>query len=66
MHKIQNIVFLHTGEMVLTQLLDWLRWHFPGVHQLAQDVLNDDQPDSNNNYWEAVSDLVCDQGVFVY
>ncbi|XP_025095043.1 nuclear pore complex protein Nup85-like [Pomacea canaliculata] len=46
------------GEMVLTQLLDWLRWHFPGVHQLAQDVLNDDQPDSNNNYWEAVYRLL--------
>ena len=48
------IICFCTGEMILVQLLGWVRWHFSVGRELAQDVVNDDSPESHPAYWEAV------------
>lgn len=44
-----------TGEMVLVQLLNWVRWHFSMGREMAQDVINEEKPEDHPAYWEAVS-----------
>ena len=42
---------------MLTQLLDWLRVHFVEYDQMALDILKDDVPEVNPNFWKVVCSL---------
>ncbi|KAK7111394.1 nuclear pore complex protein Nup85-like [Littorina saxatilis] len=46
------------GEMVLVQLLNWVRWHFSAGREMAQDVINDEIPEEHPAYWEAIFRLL--------
>ncbi|XP_076457331.1 nuclear pore complex protein Nup85-like [Babylonia areolata] len=46
------------GEMVLVQLLNWIRWHFPVGREMAQDVLQEESPEQHPVYWDAVFRLL--------
>ncbi|KAL8565032.1 hypothetical protein ACOMHN_003408 [Nucella lapillus] len=46
------------GEMVLVQLLNWVRWHFSVGREMAQDVVQEEVPQDHPAYWEAVFRLL--------
>ena len=46
---------MSTGEIVLVQLLNWVRWHFSTGREMAQDVIKDVIPEEHPAYWESVS-----------
>ena len=48
-------IFVHAGEMVLVQLLNWIRWHFSSGREMAQEVLTEESPEEHPAYWESVS-----------
>ena len=43
--------------IVLTQLLDWLHVHFVEYDQMALDLLKDEVPEENPNFWKVVRPL---------
>ncbi|XP_013379129.1 nuclear pore complex protein Nup85-like [Lingula anatina] len=51
-----EILFIETlpGGILLVKLLDWLKWHFNEGEKKARDVLREDTPEENPEYWEAV------------
>ncbi|KAK2173727.1 hypothetical protein NP493_851g01059 [Ridgeia piscesae] len=44
--------------IVLTQLLDWLHVHFVEYDQMALDLLKDEVPEENPNFWKVVYSFV--------
>lgn len=46
------------GEMVLVQLLNWVRWHFTAGREMAQNVLSEESPEEHPAYWEAICRLL--------
>ncbi|KAK7506744.1 hypothetical protein BaRGS_00002219 [Batillaria attramentaria] len=46
------------GEMVLTQLLNWIQSHFSYGRQLAEEVIKEEQADTHPAYWQAVYRLL--------
>ncbi|KAI0213573.1 Nuclear pore complex protein Nup85 [Lamellibrachia satsuma] len=55
-----EILFIEAlpGGIVLTQLLDWLRVHFVEYDQMALDILKDDVPEVNPNFWKVIYSFV--------
>lgn len=51
-----EILFLDVqpSGILLNQLLDWIRWHFPMFEMLAKEVIESDDPTSHPSYWNAV------------
>ena len=38
----------------MTQLLDWVTWHFEEGKRIAQEVMQDEKPENHTKYWDAV------------
>ncbi|CAG5114533.1 unnamed protein product [Candidula unifasciata] len=55
-----EIIFIdiHPGGLILTPLLDWLRWHFQEGKQKAMEVSQAEQPCSHAHYWESIYRLL--------
>ncbi|XP_041364866.1 nuclear pore complex protein Nup85-like [Gigantopelta aegis] len=56
-----EILFIDTAPdgMVINQLVDWIRWHFTkGKTQAMEIMRDDDQPDSQPDYWDTVYRLL--------
>jgi len=52
-----QILLLERG-CVLSQLLDWLRWHFLEADHAAREVLRNDPPHLHPVYWDTVTSFV--------
>lgn len=44
--------------MILTRLVEWLRWHFPRADDLTEECLQTDNPHTHEIYWSALKCLV--------
>lgn len=44
-----------TGGLVITQLIEWLRWHFTDGEKNAVEILREEKPEENPSYWDTVS-----------
>ena len=47
--------------VVLLQLVEWLKWHFPIADELVQECMrndNDKSPCNHPKYWDAIFALV--------
>ncbi len=47
------------GGVILSQLLEWLRWHFVEADKSARAALELEKPQDHPAYWDAVSVRVC-------
>ena len=50
-------VNVHLGGVLLSQLLDWLRWHFVEVDRLAREIMQEEPAHAHQQYWDTVSSL---------
>lgn len=48
------MVFL-TGGLVISQLVEWLRWHFTDGERLFSDIKREEFPEDHSEYWDCVS-----------
>ena len=53
------VLFLFTGGIVISQLLEWLRWHFTDGERLATEILREESPEQHPEYWDCVSHISC-------
>lgn len=54
----QILLLETTGGSVLSQLLDWLRWHFLEADHNAREVLRNEPPQAHPSYWNTVYSFV--------
>jgi len=43
-----------SGGVVISQLLEWLRWHFTEGEQLFAEIERDEFPHQHTEYWDCV------------
>ncbi|KAL5019403.1 hypothetical protein ScPMuIL_005125 [Solemya velum] len=46
------------GGLVITQLIEWLRWHFTDGEKMAVEILREEKPEDNLSYWDTIYRLV--------
>ena len=44
---------------MISQLLEWLRWHFTDGERLATEILREESPEQHPEYWDCVSHCNC-------
>ncbi|XP_052766096.1 nuclear pore complex protein Nup85-like isoform X1 [Mya arenaria] len=49
---------LAPGGVVISQLLEWLRWHFTEGEQLFAEITRDEFPEQHREYWDCIYRLV--------
>ncbi|KAL4240413.1 Nucleoporin nup85 [Mactra antiquata] len=46
------------GGIMMSQLLEWLRWHFSEGNSLYTDIQREEQPEHHKDYWDCIYRLV--------
>ncbi|XP_077979606.1 nuclear pore complex protein Nup85-like [Glandiceps talaboti] len=51
-----EILFVETlpGGVVLTQLIEWIAWHFPTADEYTREVMSSEEPAYHERYWPAI------------
>ena len=51
-------VDINSPGLLLSQLLTWIRWHFPEIVQQTEQLLNKEKPYEDEKYWSLIIGLV--------
>jgi len=51
-------MFMYLGGLAISQLLEWLRWHFTDGERLFSDIKKEELPENHSEYWDCVSTCI--------